>query len=127
MVVIEMMDKTIECEIVSEGQTKGNRIFLPQIPHYDISGSFPFTIVRRQFPIRPAFCITINKGQGQSNQRVGIYLPEPVFAHGQLYTAFSRGRRQSNVHVYIEDEFGYTDNIVYREVITDRNNSMDIT
>ena len=27
------------------------------------------------------------KGQGQENERVGLYLPSPVFAHGQLYKA----------------------------------------
>jgi hypothetical protein len=52
------------------------------------------------------------------NQRVGIYLPEPVFAHGQLYTAFSRGKRGGDVSVLIEDnKEGFTDNIVYKELL----------
>ena len=70
-----------------------------------------------EFPIRPAFCVTINKGQGQSNERVGLYLPEPVFAHGQLYTGFSRGKRKSDVFVYIDNGDSYTDNIVYKELL----------
>ena len=36
--------------------------------------------------------MTINKGQGQENERVGLDLPSPVFAHGQLYTGMSRGK-----------------------------------
>ena len=117
MIVKKLMKRTIECE-VAVGTNKGNRVFLPRIPMYDRSNEFPFTLVRRQFPVRLAFGVTINKGQGQENQRVGIYLPEPVFAHGQLYTAFSRGKRGRNVSVLIEDnKEGFTDNIVYKELL----------
>ena len=35
--------------------------------------------------------LTINKAQSQTIPNVGIYLPEPVFSHGQLYVALSRG------------------------------------
>ena len=110
------MQRTIECE-VSSGVNKGLQVFLPRIPHYDRSGDdFPFTIVRRQFPIRPCFAVTINKGQGQENDRVGIFLPNPVFAHGQLYTAFSRAKRASSVKVLL-DEPPFTKNIVYTELL----------
>ena len=34
--------------------------------------------------------MTINKSQGQSLGRVGIYFNPEVFSHGQLYVAFSR-------------------------------------
>eukprot|EP00973_Karenia_brevis_P042288 5852411-Karenia_brevis.AAC.1 len=48
--------------------------------------------------------MTINKSQGQSIQgRLGIFLPSPVFAHGQLYVAFSRGVSFSNVRVLVEN------------------------
>ena len=40
--------------------------------------------------MRIAFAMTINKAQGQTLERVGIYLPEPCFTHGQLYVAASR-------------------------------------
>ena len=33
----------------------------------------------RQFPVRVAFAMTINKAQGQTLQRVGVYLPQPCF------------------------------------------------
>ena len=50
---------------------------------------------------------------------MGIYLPSPVFAHGQLYTGFSRGRRKADVHVLIEEnQDGFTDNVVYPELLT---------
>jgi ATP-dependent DNA helicase PIF1 len=34
---------------------------------------------RRQFPLSVCFGMTINKSQGQTLGRVGLYLPRPVF------------------------------------------------
>ena len=60
MIIVNMMDRCLECEVAT-GSMRGLRVYLPRIPHHDSTGDFPFTIVRRQFPVRPAFCITINK------------------------------------------------------------------
>ena len=60
MIVVKMMDRVLECE-VAVGTQKGLRVFLPCIPMHDKSNELPFTIVRRQFPVRLAFCLTINK------------------------------------------------------------------
>jgi hypothetical protein len=73
---------------------------------------------RRQFPVRLAFAMTINKSQGQTFDKIGVYLPRPVFAHGQLYVAFSRVRRMEDVSVMLDrDGVGVTRNVVYRELL----------
>nr|CAH7751480.1 unnamed protein product [Callosobruchus chinensis] len=54
-----------------------------------------------QFPIRLAFAMTINKSQGQTFDKIGIFLPDPVFTHGQLYVAFSGVRRFDDVKIQI--------------------------
>ena len=117
MIVRQLMERAVECE-VAVGQNKGLRVFLPRIPHYDRSKDFPFTVVRRQFPLKLSYSVTISKGQGQENDRVGIYLPRSVFSHGMLYTALSRAKKEECVKVYIgSNKDGFTDNIVYKELI----------
>ena len=61
--------------------------------------------------------MSTNKAQGQTLDFVGIFLPESVFTHGQLYVAFSRVRNSQSVALYVYDKDGYTKNIVYKEVL----------
>lgn len=85
------------------------------------------TLSRLQLPVRLAFAMTINKSQGQSLENVGLYLPRPVFAHGQLYVALSRVGNPDWLKVLVVDsrEQGtfegrdgvYTVNIVYPEIL----------
>ena len=72
--------------------------------------------------MRQCYALTINKAQGQTLENVGIYLPEPVFSHGQLYVALSRCKSFEGIKVSVAannivDESQYTDNIVYRSVL----------
>ena len=64
--------------------------------------------------------MTINKSQGQSLQRVGLYLDRPVFSHGQLYVAVSRVTSKDDLRILIvENDYGdrfQTKNIVYKEI-----------
>jgi hypothetical protein len=77
---------------------------------------------RVQFPIRLAFAMTINKSQGQTLDFVGLYLPSPVFSHGQLYVAMSRVKTPTSLKVLIarnndsNSTPNTTDNVVYQEV-----------
>ena len=91
----------IDAEIVV-GHYRGKRVFLPRIPFLPLQNEKqPFPFKRTQFPIRLNFAMTINKAQGQMLDYVGIYLPEPVFSHGQLYLALSRAKIANSVKLLI--------------------------
>ena len=64
----------------------------------------PFTLTRLQFPVKLAFCLTINRAQGQSVDKCGILLPKNVWTHGQIYVAFSRCGNPNNVFVWANQE-----------------------
>ena len=108
--------------VVATGPHAGKRIFIPLIPMAPSGNTFPFQMIRRQFPVRPAFAITSNKGQGQTLQRVGLYLEKPFFSHGQYYVVNSRvGSSQDLKVVAVSSEYTgykgiYTDNVVYDDV-----------
>jgi hypothetical protein len=72
------MQHVIEAEVATS-LTKGQRVFIPWL---SITPSdterMAFTLHWRQFPVCPAFAMTINKAQGQTLKMVGIFLPKPV-------------------------------------------------
>jgi hypothetical protein len=79
----------------------------------------PMPLRRRQFPVRLAFAMTVNKSQGQSLKHIGLALQSPVFSHGQLYVGLSRCRSGNRVNVLLKEaDEGRIPNIVYKEVLT---------
>ncbi|KAL4567974.1 hypothetical protein LXL04_023572 [Taraxacum kok-saghyz] len=115
----------IDAEI-AVGQHAGKRVFLPRIPLCPSDDEmFPFKLKRKQFPVRLSFSMTINKAQGQTIPNVGVYLPESVFSHGQLYVALSRGISRVNTNVLVNPtktfthDGVYTSNVVFKEVFCD--------
>ncbi|XP_073389622.1 uncharacterized protein [Physcomitrium patens] len=117
--LLQVSSNVLLCEIV-EGRYRSQEVLIPIITHHCNDSRLPFTLCRRQFPITGAFAMTINKSQGQSYDRVGIYLRNEVFSHGQLYVALSRGRHPANIKVTNDNNeaVGTVKNIVYHEVFT---------
>ena len=130
LLVLELQANLIMCEIL-DGTFAGNKCFLSRVDiDSDKSEGRPcIRFIRRQFPIRLAYAITIDKSQGQTFDRVGIYLERPVFSHGQLYVAFSRARGFPHIRVQVVpgemqgslDGITYTENVVYRELLRKAN------
>jgi ATP-dependent exoDNAse (exonuclease V) alpha subunit len=52
--------------------------------------------------------MTINKAQGQTIPNVGIFLPDAVFSHGQLYVALSWATAKQHVNVLAYPTDHYT-------------------
>ena len=107
----------IEAEIIT-GENVGNIVFIPKITlNTGESSTLPFILYRKQFPLVLAFCMTINKSQGQSFDYIGLYVDKPLFSHGQLYVALSRCKNNKNIFIQNDSEFkNEIDNIVWKEV-----------
>jgi ATP-dependent exoDNAse (exonuclease V) alpha subunit len=87
---------------------------MPLIPS---DTNLPFDFERTQFPIRPAFCMTINKSQGQTLEFVSIWLGDDyVFTHGQLYVALSRVSDLLKIKIATNNPKKLTRNVVFKEI-----------
>ena len=117
----------LKCKIAS-GEHKGVDVLIPRIltQPSDFRGH-PCEWRRQQFPVRVAHAMTINKSQGQTFKRAGVWLESPVFSHGQLYVAASRVGHPDGIKFAIAPAANIparfaTKNVVYHEVLTDDTN-----
>lgn len=76
-------------------------MIIPKMYNYGSAYNVGFTLVRYQFPVCLSFAMTINKSQGQTFEKVGLYLDMPVFSHGQLYVGCSRVRKAKNLIIQL--------------------------
>ena len=110
----------LECKIVG-GEYRDRRVLIPRVSLQPKDREFPFEWSRRQFPVKVAFAMTINKSQGQTLQNVGVWLNDPCFAHGQLYVAMSRVGSPRDIKFAIRQRDGFpenhTSNVVYKDVL----------
>ena len=87
--VTHMHNNCIQAVILT-GARQGNAVLIPRIKLAPSDTNLPFVLERHQFPLRLAYSMTINKAQGQTFVKVGIYLP--------LRTASSMWRFQEQGH-----------------------------
>jgi len=119
LIIIRMGRFVLEGQVISDSNI-GDKVFITRLSLIPSDIRIPFKFQRRQFPIAVSFAMTINKSQGQSLKHVGVYLPSPVFSHGQLYVALSRGTSRDGLKILVTNDDGeetdVTSNVVYREV-----------
>jgi ATP-dependent DNA helicase PIF1 len=115
LLVNRLGDHVIEASIMT-----GNNIGLSDaIPRIVLNSSSTKCVATPSVPSKSL--LRNDKCQGQTLHRVGVYLKEPVFTHGQLYVAVSRVNNENGLYVVIEDDGterpSIAKNIVYSEVL----------
>ncbi|KAG2661478.1 hypothetical protein PVAP13_1KG506713 [Panicum virgatum] len=87
------------------GTHTGEKTYIPRINLTTKASHWPFTLNRRQFPIKVCYSMTINKSQGQTLSNV----------------ALSRVTSKKGLKILIENDDGScgskTQNIVYKEIL----------
>ncbi|XP_074345441.1 uncharacterized protein LOC141684401 isoform X3 [Apium graveolens] len=105
--------------LIIMGTRIGDTTYVPRITMCPVDKTVPFILKRKQFPVAVCYAMTVNKSQGQTVQNVGLYLPDPVFGHGQMYVAVSRVTSPNGLKIVTVDDNevtkGYTKNIIHRE------------
>lgn len=123
--ITAILPRVLQATILT-GALRGTTVLLPRISLTPSDTNLPFDFTRRQFPVKIAWGVTINKGQGQTYDLVGIFLPQPVFAHGQAYVAASRSGDPNRIAFLIEHDSlaegevqgEHTANVVFSEIFT---------
>ncbi|KAG5117266.1 hypothetical protein JHK84_043379 [Glycine max] len=111
LIITKLGSNVIEAEVIT-GPNTGNMTYIPRINMSPSESPWPFKLIRRQFPFIVSYAMTINKSQGQSLHHIGLYLPHPVFSHGQLYVALSRVKSKDELHILIHENDGNPKNII---------------
>lgn len=117
LITTRLGQRMIEAQIMT-GNDVGERVMIPRIIMSPADTNWPFVLRRRQFPLRLTYGMTINKSQGQTMQHARVFLPNPVFSHGELYVAVSRVTSSQGLKILsVGGPKGRMRNVVYKDVL----------
>ena len=115
------MQEAFRSRHITQKTLSDRLVDIPRICFIPSSGDAPFVFRRIQFPLQPAMACTVHKVQGQTLERCGVYLPAPIFSHGQLYVALSRVPSHTGIRVLVTIKgttvLTSTANVVYTMVL----------
>ena len=126
-IILQLSNSLIKAQKLTKGPN--SILLIPRIPMISKDSSFPVPFKRVQFPVLGAYYLTINRAQGQTLGRAGLFLPRSVFCHGHLYVGFGRCGDPDNFFVYadqsefdnlrqyLDESKTYTRNIIYPELL----------
>lgn len=113
--VVQVISKRL---IIARRENCEELFYIPRINLIvDETEKLPLKWRRRQFPVKLAFAMTINKCQRQTLERAAVFLSDKVFSHGQLYVAASRVSDPSSIRFYVNCNDSKCANVVYKEVL----------
>ncbi|XP_017239700.1 uncharacterized protein LOC108212487 [Daucus carota subsp. sativus] len=119
MIITKCLKFCVECEVIC-GSFVGTKHFIPRMELCPSDTRMPYKLIRKQLPLQVCYAMTINKSQGQSLDKVGLFLPKSVFTHGQFYVAVSRVTSPQGLKIFIDNDSGeptnVTQNVVYKEI-----------
>ncbi|XP_076066980.1 ATP-dependent DNA helicase Pif1-like [Oratosquilla oratoria] len=121
-VIVDNLKKNIIVGRILGGVYDGEQITIFRIKL--VSSDSPVNFSRFQFPVKLSFAMTINKSQGHTIQKCGLYLyGTKCFSHGQLYLACSRVTSWDTLNIYLKplkkDEIPTLENVLYPEVFNE--------
>ncbi|KAF8221153.1 hypothetical protein L208DRAFT_1329903 [Tricholoma matsutake] len=81
--------------------------------------AYNFNVHQKQIPLAVCYATTFNGCQGLTVQHLALYLRQPVFSHGQLYTAMTCVSDSQNVVILkaADDNSTTTRNVVWQELL----------
>jgi hypothetical protein len=121
--IVQLRDKCVKVRTLEGDSGTSKVLFIPRIRFkFNTRYGKSYKMIRVQLPLRLAYCMTYNKAQGQTLDKVLLDTTEQPFAHGHAYVALSRVRSRNNIRIYCEEDAVHDGqptlrNVVYKEIV----------